>query len=147
MRKLFNCPEGTPIEAFFLETSAIPIRFILIGRRLMYYWTILNKPKSELVREVFEAQKLFKSKDSWISQVEDDLKLYEIDMNEDELKKLSKYKMKKLVEKQIRIKADQYLLELRDSHEKTEHLNPSNKMQDYLQSMDLRKDEKSFCSN
>ena len=73
MTKLFNCPEGTPTEAFFLETSALPFRFILFGRRIMYYWTLLHKLKNELASEVFEAQKLFKSKDSWIVQVEDDM--------------------------------------------------------------------------
>ena len=75
MRRLFNFPEGTPLEAFFLETSALPVLFILMGRRLMYYWTILNKPNDELVREVFDAQNMFRTKDSWIVQVENDLKL------------------------------------------------------------------------
>ena len=50
--------------------------------------------------------------------------------------------MKKLVNKQIRIKAHEYLLQLKDSHEKTEHLYPSDKMQDYLQSMDITNKEK-----
>ena len=48
--------------------------------------------------------------------------------------------MKKLVNKQI--KAHEYLLQLKDSHEKTEHLYPSDKLQDYLQSMDITKNEK-----
>ena len=142
MRKLFNCPEGTPLEAFFLETSALPVRFILMGRRLMYYWTILNKPNDELVREVFDAQNIFRTQDSWIVQVENDLKACNIDLSEEEIKNLSKYKMKKMVNTQIRIKALEYLLQMKDSHEKTEHLYPADKMQDYLQSMDLTKNEK-----
>ena len=73
MRELFECPQGTPIEAFFMETSAIPLRFILTGRRILYYWTIINKPSSELVRQVFEAQKEFKTNDSWVIQVENDI--------------------------------------------------------------------------
>lgn len=43
-RNIFECPQGTPLEAFFLETSTIPFRFILQGRRLMYLWT---QPKTK----------------------------------------------------------------------------------------------------
>ena len=73
-RNIFNTPQGTPLEAFFLETSTLPLRFILQGRRLMYLWTILKKPRTELAREVYEAQKLFKTKGSWVEQVAEDLK-------------------------------------------------------------------------
>ena len=50
MRELFECPQGTPLEAFYLETSAIPFRFILMGRRIMFYWALLNKSDSELAK-------------------------------------------------------------------------------------------------
>ena len=80
-----------------METSAIPLRFILTGRRILYYWTILNKPGSELVKQVFEAQKEFETNDSWVKQVENDLRTCEIDLKEEDIKKLSQYKIKKLV--------------------------------------------------
>ena len=69
--------------------------------------------------------------------MENDLKACNIDLSEEEMKKLSKYKMKKMVNTQIRIKALEYLLQMKDSHEKTEHLYPAEKRQDYLQSMDI----------
>ena len=119
MRELFECPQGTPLEAFYMETAAIPLRFILTGRRVMYYWTILQKPKSELVREVFEAQSLFKSEDSWATQVQNDIKNCDINLTEEEMKKISQYKMKKLVAQKIRIKTDEYLLKLKKNHVKT----------------------------
>ena len=74
MRRIFESEQGTPIESFYLETSAWPFRFILMGRQLMYYWTILNKPESELVRQVFNAQRDFPSKGSWIDEVQGVLK-------------------------------------------------------------------------
>ena len=55
--KLFNVPGSCSYEAFFLESGAIPIRFILIGRRLMYYWSLLNKSENELAKAFFEVQK------------------------------------------------------------------------------------------
>ena len=42
-KSVFQAPFSTPIAAYYLETGAIPIRYVLIGRRLMYLWTILQK--------------------------------------------------------------------------------------------------------
>jgi hypothetical protein len=121
---------------------AIPLRFILTGRRIMYYWTILQKPKSELVREVFEAQSMFKSEDSWATQVQNDIKDCDINLTEDEINKISQYKLKKLVAQKLRLKTDEYLLKLKQNHVKTEHLYPSDKMQEYLKTDQLSKSEK-----
>ena len=40
--RLFSVPLTCTYESYFLETNALPIRFILIGRRLMYFWSILK---------------------------------------------------------------------------------------------------------
>ena len=53
-RKIFNSPVSTPIESFYLETNTMPLRFIIMGRRLLYYWTIINKPYDELVKHVLK---------------------------------------------------------------------------------------------
>ena len=50
-RKVFGAPISTLIESFYLETNSIPIRFILMGRRLMYLWTILSRDDSDLVKK------------------------------------------------------------------------------------------------
>ena len=50
--KLFSVPQTCSYEAFFYETNALPIRFILIGRRLMYDWQLLNKADNELAKQV-----------------------------------------------------------------------------------------------
>ena len=71
MRRLFESEQGTPIESFYLETSAWPLRFILMGRKLMYYWTLVHKSDKELVKSVFNAQRDFpsKNKDDWSSEM------------------------------------------------------------------------------
>ena len=43
MKQLFNTGKCTPIISYYLETGAILPRFIIIGRRLMYLWTLLKK--------------------------------------------------------------------------------------------------------
>ena len=49
--RMFNVPITCSYEAYFLETGALPIKYILTGRRLIYYWTLLNKPESEIVKK------------------------------------------------------------------------------------------------
>ena len=41
--QLFSVPVSCSYEAFFYESGALPVRHILIGRRLVYYWTGLNR--------------------------------------------------------------------------------------------------------
>ena len=91
---------------------------------------------------MFEAQKEFKTNDSWVKQVENDIQTCGINLKEEEIKKLSQYKIKKLVAKKMRIKTDEYLLKLKKSHTKTEHLYPSDEMKEYLKTDQLTRSEK-----
>ena len=50
-RNVFSSMVITPIESYFIETNTTPIRYILMARRLMYYWTLLNKDDSELAKK------------------------------------------------------------------------------------------------
>ena len=59
MRKLFEAKQGTPIKAFYFETSAWPFCYIILGRHLMYYWFNLRKNEKDLVKFVFNAQRDF----------------------------------------------------------------------------------------
>ena len=44
-----------------------------MGRRLMYYWNLLQKDDSELIRKVFNTQKLMPVKNDWVLQLQKDL--------------------------------------------------------------------------
>ena len=68
-RKVFNCPISTPTETFFMESNTIPLRFILISRRLMYYWNIVQMDDSQLVKRVFNAQKISSCQDDCSSRL------------------------------------------------------------------------------
>ena len=88
--KLWDVQRTVPTEALYIEGNITPLKFILIGRRLMYYWCILNKPKNELVRQVFDAMSEFSSS-SWKNQVKQDLSYLEIDLSETYIQLMSKY--------------------------------------------------------
>ena len=72
LNRIFQVPSSCAYEAVYLETGLLPVRFILQGRRIMYYWTLLNKKDDELVKKVFQIQQKFQTKDDWVLQVQQD---------------------------------------------------------------------------
>ena len=88
-RRLFEVPRCTTIESFYIETSTIPVHFLLVSRRLLYYWSILQKDEEELVKKVFNAQKSFPVKNDWIHQIQNELETCGIEESEDDIKKKS----------------------------------------------------------
>ena len=133
LSRLFSVPFTCSYEAVFLETGCLPIRFILQGRRLMYYWALLNKPDHELVKKFLNVQKVFSSDDDWICQVEEDKKELEIHFSENEIKDMKKETFKKLLKSKLHEKAYQFLSYSRGKHSKTKNLKTFT-FQTYLQS-------------
>ena len=145
-RKIFNCPVSTPIESFYLETGTMPIRFIIIGRRLLFYWSILNKSENELAKQVLLTQQISPVKNDWCSTVEEDLRSLNIDMHQDTIAAMKKTTFKKLVQSKLRETAFAYLLELKRKHSKSANLTASTQIQKYLSSCDLTTKENKYFS-
>ena len=141
-RRLFEVPRCTTIESFYLETSCIPVRFLLISRRLLYYWNILQKDEEELVRKVFNAQKSFPVRNDWIHQIQNDLETCGVEKSEEEISKMKKSTFKKLVDGKIQEISASYLISLKNKHSKSEHLKYSTVMQSYLKNDELSIEEK-----
>ena len=141
---LEECEQGCPVESFFIETSAWPIRFILMGRKLMYYWTILKKEENELVKKVFNAQLKFPTKGDWISGVKDIMKKCDIILSDEEIRGMTKLKFKHIIKEKLQIKVMAYLIALQNKHTKSENLQCESKMQEYLTSSSLSISDKQF---
>ena len=67
----------------------------------MFFWTILNKPRTELVRELLEAMREFPLRNDWLSLVKSDLLFLDICHSDDYLKMLNKSEMKALLKDAI----------------------------------------------
>ena len=139
--QLFGVPISCSYEAFFYETGALPVRHILIGRRLIYYWTLLNKSDDELVKKVFNIQKKFPVRGDWIKQIESDLLQLKIEQSESEIKCMKKEEFKKLVKEKLETMASNFLEDLKENHSKTEKLFEY-KLQNYLTSQNLSTEQK-----
>ena len=56
LRKMFSSISSTPREALYLESGNIPIRFVLMSRRLNFQYYMLNEETDSLIRKVLMAQ-------------------------------------------------------------------------------------------
>ena len=112
-----------------------------MGRRIMYYWSLLNKSDDELAKKVLDIQKKFPVSDDWILDVKENLKFYEINLSENQIKNIKNNTFKNIVKKQMKSKAEDFLFTLKEKHSKTENLQ-SFKFQDYLKSNKISTEEK-----
>ena len=142
MRKIFNSVSTTAIEAYYLESNTLPLRFVVLARRLMYYWGILKKTETELVKKVFRAQQLSPVKNDWCLKIKEDLAYLDIDKDESEISAMTKLKFKKYLNIKIKDAAQKYLSSLKNKHTKSEGLSVTDQMQSYLISSKLSLSEK-----
>ena len=133
MVRLFSVPHTCSYESIYLETGCTPIRFIIQGRRLMYFWTLLNKSNNELVKKVFATQKQFPSKNDWILTVKEDLQMLDLDLSEETIMKMKKQTFKKIIKQKLKEKSTEFLfnLKLKENRSKSKKLNTFN-FQEYL---------------
>jgi hypothetical protein len=57
MKKILNAHSKAPIELLYLESSAIPLNYILAGRRINYLHNILIRDNTELVKKSIQCTK------------------------------------------------------------------------------------------
>ena len=67
----------------------------------MFLWTILQKDNNELVRKVYEAQKLFPTKDDFINKIIEDCDDIGLEWDENFIKNLKKNMFKVMVKNKL----------------------------------------------
>lgn len=77
LRKLLNEHSKTPTEFLYLETGALPLRWVLAQRRITFMKHIINKHDNELIRKIFLAQKDSPNQGDFVQLVTKDL----VDLN------------------------------------------------------------------
>ena len=122
LRGVLSAHPKIPLEALYLETKSVPIRFILASRRILYMHSILQKDESEMVRQTFEAQKIQPLEGDFVKLVMEDCEIIGLKMTEKEIKSMRKQKFKSIVKNRIQKAAFEYLLTLKNSHSKMENL-------------------------
>ena len=77
-----------------METAQLPLRFILACRRILFLQTILHRGPEELIRKVYEAQKMDPTNGDFCLLVKDDCTLFKLQITEEEMKSMTKYELR-----------------------------------------------------
>ena len=128
-----------PKPSLYLELGCIPINYIIKSRRLLFLQYILKLKKDDTISKVFWAQKENPIKNDWFSQVEEDIKEFQLDhFSLDQIGKMSKYLFKKFVKTACKKKAFEDLLKEKEKLSKMENNNYCTfQMQKYFTSSNI----------
>ena len=103
----------------------------------MYWHHVIKSGSNSLLRKFYEAQKNQPVKGDWVNLLEKDKEEFNIYKNDDEIRKMSKYKFKKMIKNQANELALKYLNNLKLKHSKMTNikisvgkLNPSSYLSD-----------------
>ena len=149
LRAITGAQAKVPTEMLYLETAQVPIKSVIIGRRLLYLQTILHRHKSELTRRIYDAMKEEPLKDDWIHLVTKDMSDINLNLSDDQISKLSKSEFKILVKSKMRNSAYVEFERVKQGHSKVKHISHIGlkKSQPYLKDARFSNKETSLLFN
>ena len=139
LKKIFNCSSEINPEMLYLELGLMPIRFIIMLRRLIYLQHILKQnPEQTLLYNFFRAQIENPSKNDWVSSVVKDLCTAKIDFELFEIEDMAEEKYKDICKQKVKNLALEYLLEKKSKRQNKHRIKyDSLFMAEYLQENDF----------
>ena len=121
IRGLLNSHSKTPIEHLYLETAALPIKYIIISTRLIYLKEILDRSDNEIIKKVYRCQQSNPSPGDWCQLIAQDFQTINLIMNENTIEGMSMLDFKNIVKTSVRYAAFEELEALKECHNKVEH--------------------------
>ena len=121
IRGLLYSHSKTPLEHLYLETGALPVKYIIISRRLIYLKEIIDRPDSEIINKVYKCQRAKPDPRDWCNSIDQDLKDIELQISDETIKSMSALDYKKLIKTSVRNAAFNELQTLKESHTNVEH--------------------------
>ena len=118
LRGIVRSHSKIPREALYLETASIPIKFILASRRLLYLYNILQKNQNEMVRKVYETQKIDTSQGDFYDLISRDKNTLGINHSDLEISAMNRTEFKNIVKTKTKEAAFKYLQLQKQGHSK-----------------------------
>ena len=115
LSKILDCEANTNNVFKYLELGVKPLRFELMKRKILFLQYILQQEKQSMIYKVFEATLEDPIKNDFVSVCKKYLEDLKINLSFEEIKNLSKWKLKKIVNEKIESAAFQYLIKLKNS--------------------------------
>ena len=143
IRKVFQCPFSTPVEAGHLELGLLPLSCIVKERRVNYLHYILKSEKSQMLYKFFTAQWETPTKHDWTETVKSDLIDLGIRNDFSYLESKTQISFKNLVKARIKEFALDMLNESKYEHSKMDNLLFTElKIQEYLVAENISVEQK-----
>ena len=119
LKKLTNAHSKTAKEAFYLEAGILPLKFVVMKRRLMFLHTILCRSDDDLTKQVYLVQKAVFTKGDWFAIVKADRQELKLSHTDEEISKMSQDTFRKLVKQAVEKRALSYLNSIAMGHTKS----------------------------
>ena len=115
LSKILDCEANTNNVFKYLELGVKPVRFELMKRKILYLQYILQQEKQSMIYKVFEATLKDPLKNDFVSICKKYLEDLNINLSFEDIKNLSKWKLKKILKDKIELAAFKYLIRLKNS--------------------------------
>ena len=122
LRSLVKGQSKTPLEFLYLEAGAIPIRYLIACRRLLYHQTILQRDDSELTNKVYIAQKDDPTPGDFADLVSKDFALIGEAHDDNSIQGANRSEYKAKIKSSIKQAALSYLQDKQQQHSKVRHI-------------------------
>jgi hypothetical protein len=138
LRGILKAHAKTPREFLYLELGAVPLKWIIMQRRLNYQKTIIDRAENELIKKVYNAQKQQPVRGDFVKLARKDWESMGIHMNETQLAIMSKAEAKRYIKLNVRDAALKDLRRNQATKSKITHIQYDKlQIQEYLISGEL----------
>ena len=122
LRKIMS-KSGNPSKCFLqLELGIIPVKFVMMQKRMSFLYYILNESMDSIVNQVYITQKEDSRKGDFIQLTNEDRVTLNIEYEDDEIKSMTKQTWKKLVKEKVKVAAFAELRKDNSTKEKTKEI-------------------------
>ena len=97
LRSLLYSHSKTAVEFLHMESGTMKLRHILTINRMMYYHHLFSLDDSETIKQIYEKQKEARTKGDWYDLLCKDFIFVEKEINEKEIKEMTRGEYKKLI--------------------------------------------------
>ena len=105
-----------------MEAGLVPVRFVMMNRRMMYLHNLLSKQRTELIRNFYEVQKEIRTKHDWYELAQQNKTELKIAQSDKQISEMKEEQFRNLVTKAIAWRAMDYLNIIALGHSKAKPL-------------------------
>ena len=106
----------------YLELGILPVKYVIMEKRLKFLRYILNEDMSSMIRQVYETLKLDSRKGDFVYLIKQDMEDLDLDLTEEEIQICTKIQWTKFIHERVKYFALFSLTEENKHKSKTKHI-------------------------